>query len=143
MGLLGLVQKTPQVRSDMLVVDAVRVMVDARVGALAIVEGPKIVGVFTERDLMRRVVHEAKDPGSTRLSEVMTSQVQVVTDETSVTAAAALMRTHHIRHLAVVNGNGDYLGMLALRYLLYDLLEELEKKVGDLSSWLMADARGG
>jgi CBS domain-containing protein len=143
MGLLGLAKRTPEVDAGTLVAEAVRVMVEAKVGAIAIVDGRKIVGVFTERDLMRRVVHAGRDPAATRLRDVMTTPVQTVVDETSVPQAATLMRTHHIRHLAVVDGNGDYLGMVALRYLLYDIMAELEKKVGDLNSWVMADAPGG
>ena len=143
MGLLELARKAPQVGPGVSVAHAVSAMVEARVGALAVMDGPKIAGVFTERDLMRRVVEPGKDPHTTVLRDVMTSPVITVTGEMSVATAAALMRKHHVRHLAIVDAQGDYLGMLALRYLLYDILEDLELKVGDLSNWVMADARGG
>lgn len=58
-------------------------------------------------------------------------------------AAAALMRKHHFRHLVVVDEHEKLAGMLALRYLLYDLIDELERDVGDLTSHLLNDGPGG
>lgn len=155
MGLLRLAQGTPEVGPDSSVMAAVRVMTAAKVGALAVTtestshgtsggkSGRKILGVFTERDLMRRVMHERKDPEKTLIREVMTSPVQTVVDETSVSAAAALMRRHKFRHLAIVDGDGAYLGMVALRHLLYDLMDDLERKVGGLEQFIMVDGPGG
>ena len=110
MGLLRLAQETPQVSPDTSVMAAVRVMTAAGVGALAVTTGGRsdgqIVGVFTERDLMRRVVHEHKNPETTLMREVMSSPVRTVTDDISVSEAVALMRRHRFRHLAIVDGNG-------------------------------------
>lgn len=147
MGLLRLAQETPQVSPDTTVMAAVRVMTAAGVGALAVTTGGRadgqIVGVFTERDLMRRMVHERRDPETTVIRDVMTSPVRTVLDNTSVAEAAALMRRHQFRHLAIVDGNGAYLGMVALRHLLYDLMDDLERKVGGLESIIMIDGPGG
>ena len=53
------------------------------------------------------------------------------------------MRTHHIRHLVIVDGDGVFRGVVALRYLLYDMLDNLERKVDDLQGEIMADGPGG
>lgn len=147
MGLLRLAQQTPQVSPDASVMAAVRVMTAAKVGALAVTTGGKsdgqILGVFTERDLMRRVVHESRDPATTLIRDVMTTPVRSVVDATSVSEAAALMRRHKFRHLAIVDAGGAYLGMVALRHLLYDMLDDLERKVGGLESFIMIDGPGG
>jgi CBS domain-containing protein len=143
MGLLRLAQKTPEVGPEDTVAGAVRVMTEDRVGAIAVTEGRKIVGIFTERDLMRRVVYEGKDPATTLVRDAMTKPVWTVKDSTTVAQAANLMRTHHIRHLAILDENGDLVGMVALRYLLYDLLQDLERKVDSLEGYLMADSLGG
>ena len=58
-------------------------------------------------------------------------------------AAAALMRKHHFRHLVVVAEHEKLASMLALRYLLYDLMDELERDVGDLTSHLLNNGPGG
>jgi CBS domain-containing protein len=143
MGLLRLAQETPEVSPAATVGEAVKVMTTRRVGAIAVTSGRKIVGVFTERDLMRRVVFEGRDPATTTVSDVMTSPVRTVPDSTTVAQAAALMREHHIRHLAIVDRQGDLLGMVAGRYLLYHLLDELEQKVDNLHSYIMVDGPGG
>jgi CBS domain-containing protein len=143
MGLLRLAQETAEVSPDTTVLAAVDTMAKERVGAVAVTNGGKIVGVFTERDLMRRVVHEHRDPSTTLVRDVMTSPVRTVSDAMSVSEAATLMRTNHIRHLAIVDEHGNLLGMVALRYLLYDLMDELERKVDGLHSYIMADGPGG
>jgi len=63
--------------------------------------------------------------------------------EAPLLAAAALMRKHHFRHLVVVDEHEKLASMLALRYLLYDLMDELERDVGDLTSHLLNDGPGG
>jgi CBS domain-containing protein len=143
MGLLRLTHRRPEVAPETRVADAVRVMADAQVGAVAVTKGRKIVGIFSERDLMRRVVAEGRDPESTTIQEVMTRPVETVVDSTSVGEAAAIMRARHIRHLAIINGAGEFVGLVAQRHLLYDLMGELELKVDNLEGYLMADGPGG
>ena len=143
MGLMRLVQETPEVSPDVSVLDAVRVMTEAQVGAIAVTSGRKVLGIFTERDLMKRVVHPERDPRVTRIAEVMTSPVETVPNSTSVAEAAAIMRDRHIRHLAVVDPHGDMIGLVAQRYLLYDLMNDLELKVDNLEGFIMADGPGG
>jgi CBS domain-containing protein len=143
MGLLELCKPVPQASPEATVLEAVHTMTELRVGAIAVTVAGKITGVFTERDLMRRVVAQGRDASAIKLRDVMTGPVQYVSDDTSVAKAAALMREHHIRHLAVVDKDGNFEGMVALRYLLYALLDELEDKVGDLYGYLMVDGPGG
>jgi CBS domain-containing protein len=143
MGLLSLCEKPPQVSSTASVLEAVMLMAEQRVGACVIVEDKKLRGVFTERDLMYRVIARGKDPAKTPIGEVMTRNVQTVTEETSVHEAMALMRMNHFRHLPVVGEGGAVLGMVALRYLLYDLMDNLEMKVDEFERLVMEDSRGG
>lgn len=143
MGLLALADATPQMPPETLVAEAVRLMTERNVGSVAITMGKKCVGMFTERDLMRRIVHLGRDPRRTALSDVMSQPVLSVTDGTSIAQAAELMRAHHIRHLAIIGDEGQLQGVVALRHLLYALMDELEAKVGDLEGYLMADAPGG
>ena len=143
MGLLQLAQEAPEVSPETSVMEAVRTMTKRRIGAIAVTKGGRIVGVFTERDLMRRVVNEGRDPETAFMREVMSSPVYTVSDATSRDEAASLMRSHHIRHLVIVDDDGALLGMIGLRYLLYDLMDDLERKVDGLQSYIMADGPGG
>ena len=143
MGLLKLANETAEIGPDALVIDAVHLMFERKVGALAVTEARRCVGIFTERDLLRRVIHAGKDPATTHVKEVMTSPVVSVSDHTSVAEAAGIMRENNFRHLAIADRRGQLEGIVALRYLLYEIMDELEKKVGDLEGYLMADGPGG
>jgi CBS domain-containing protein len=143
MGLLALSHVRAEVTPETSVLDTVKVMSEGEIGAIAVKNGRKIAGIFTERDLMRRVVAKGRDPGTTLVKEVMTSSLETVLDSTPVAKAAALMRLRRIRHLVIVDASGDYLGIVAQRHLLYDLMNELELKVGDLAAFLMTDGSGG
>lgn len=143
MGLSKLIDESPKTGPETTVAEAVKQMSQGNVGSMAIMDGDKIVGIFTERDLMRRVVGEGKDPATTTLKEVMTSPVYSVTDDTSLTVATDLMRKHHMRHLPVLDADGNYVGMLALRHLHNEIMRGLERRVHDLTTWLMADSLGG
>jgi CBS domain-containing protein len=143
MGLLRLTHVRPEVGSETVVLEAARVMSEHNIGAVAVKNGKKVVGVFTERDLLKRVVAAGRDPATTPVREVMTGEVVSVADSTSPAKAAAIMRSHRMRHLVIVDDNGDYLGLLAQRHILYDLMSELALKVNDLTGYLMADGPGG
>ena len=143
MKLLTLAKETIVVRPDVTVADAVTLMTDRAKGSVLVVAVDRLVGIFTERDLMTRVVGRARDPGTTLVAEVMTSPVYTVDDRSTPAVAASIMRHHHMRHLPVLDGQGKVVGMLAMRYLLYDLMDDLERKVDNLEGFLMADAPGG
>jgi CBS domain-containing protein len=143
MGLTRLTHVRPEVTPEASVMETVKVMAEAEIGAIAVKRGAKIVGVFTERDLLKRVVTQGLDPARTRVEAVMTTELITVFDSTSVAQAAAIMRERRMRHLVVVDQQGEYLGMLAQRHLLYDLMNDLSMKVDDLSGYLMADGPGG
>jgi CBS domain-containing protein len=125
------------------VVVAARAMNERQVGAAAVVDDGEVAGVVTERDVLKKIVVPGRDPAKTSVREIMTSPALSVGLKTSVAAAAELMRKHHIRHLIVLDDGGKLVGMLALRYLLYDLMDDLERKVGDLETYMMTDGPGG
>ena len=84
-----------------MVIDAVRQMVDANVGALLVTERERIVGIVTERDYLRRVALEGRSSASTPVRDIMTSPLIVVEPETPVAETMALMTDRRIRHLPV------------------------------------------
>jgi CBS domain-containing protein len=144
MGLIRLGNKPPlTVVPEDTVARAARAMIERGVGAATILEAGVVIGVVTERDVMRKIVAADRDPNVTFVRDIMTSPVLTVNLKTTVAEAAKLMREHHIRHLVVLDEHGKLAGMLALRYLLYDLMDDLERNVGDLMGHMMIDAPGG
>ncbi len=85
--------------------DAVDALVEHRVGAVLVENEEGLIdGIFTERDLLRRVVHARRDPDTTPISMAMTREVRFVSPGTTVEAALALMHVNRFRHLLVMDG---------------------------------------
>lgn len=144
MGMIRLGNKPPlTVGPDDTVRKAARAMNDRNVGAAAVVNGDQVLGVVTERDVMRKVVASGRNADDTSVRAIMSSPALSVGLKTSVEDAAAMMREHHIRHLVVLDAQGKLVGMLALRYLLYDLMDDMQRNVGDLVGYIMTDGPGG
>jgi CBS domain-containing protein len=125
------------------VLEAINVMVKNRVGAVAIVEQGLLKGIFTERDVMIRVVQARRKPETTRMSEVMTSPVQTIPANTSIDDALANMLEQHIRHLPITDATGRILGMLSIRNLLQRRVEDLSHELEAVDAYLTADGIGG
>ncbi len=143
MRLLRLTHERPEVTPEVSVRETARIMAESHIGAIAVRKGATIVGVFSERDLVKRVVAEGRDPVTTRVGEVMNTNIVTVLDSDSVDSAAAAMRGRHVRHAVIVDRTDKYLALLSERHLLYDVMNALEAKVGDLSGYVMNDALGG
>ncbi len=100
--------------------EAVRVMNQNGVGALLVVDGERPVGMFSERDVLRRIVDAGRDPNTTRVAEVMTGNPVVVEPSTTVEQAMGIMTQRRCRHLPVVEA-GRVTGMVS---------------IGDLTRWV-------
>lgn len=99
---------------SMTVRTAATIMKDKRVGAMMVVEQGQLVGVFTERDALCRVVAEGRDATTTTLGEVMTASPQTVSPDATFSSALELMHENRFRHVPVVE-NGKPIGMVSVR----------------------------
>lgn len=94
------------------VYDAARVMNEQRIGAVVVTDGDRAVGIFTERDVLNRIVAAGLDPVKTQVEKVMTSPMACCRRDTSVEDCKAVMSQKRIRHLPVVEG-GKLYGMIS------------------------------
>ena len=117
---------THSVEADALVVECVRKMTDNKIGALTVMDSGKLVGIFTERDALSRVLAAGRDPRDTRVVEVMTTDPCCATPEMTVGDAMELVTKRQFRHLPIV-ANGKVQALLSS---------------GDLTHWLGKN-RGG
>ncbi|HZC21923.1 MAG TPA: CBS domain-containing protein, partial [Candidatus Binatia bacterium] len=92
-------QDTYQAELGQSVLETVRAMVERNIGAVPVLHNGKLVGIFSERDLMRRVVAEGRDPQSTCMAEVMTDDPLTIRTDEELAECMALMRRHGFRHL--------------------------------------------
>ncbi len=102
------------VHLDASALEAAQLMNEHKIGALLVMDQDRIVGMFTERDVLRRIVAEERSPSRTRVAEVMTTEVVCCTPQTRLDEARAAMKNRRIRHLPVRDGDGGLLGMISI-----------------------------
>ncbi len=115
--------------------DAAQVMNDAGTGSVLVEDGGRIVGIFTERDLMRRVVAVDKLAGATAVGEVMTTALVTATPEATLADCGQLMSERRIRHLPVMDGD-QVLGVVTTGDLLAHELAEKSAKIQHLEDFV-------
>lgn len=121
------------------VLDASRTMVAEGVGCVMIVDAEGApLGIFTERDLMSRVVVEGRDPATLQVREVMTRELLCAGPEDKVVELRRALRTKHVRHLPVVE-DGRLIGVLSLRDLLRSDLAQTRVEVDALQEYIQGD----
>jgi CBS domain-containing protein len=112
------------VGKDATVLQAALLMNEHHIGSLVVLDDDRVVGIFTERDVLRRIVAERRDPATTRVAEVMTTDVYCCTPQTSLDEARAAIRDRRVRHLPVCGEGGRLAGLVS---------------IGDLNAWQAAD----
>ena len=117
------------------VLQAVEKMNDERIGAVLVCVSGEMVGIFTERDVLCRVVGEGRDPASTKVVEVMTQEVVAVKSTTSVEEAMAVFTEKRFRHLPVVD-DGELKGLVSSGDLTRRVSRNQEGHIQDLMNFI-------
>jgi CBS domain-containing protein len=121
-------QKLAVVKPDETVREGARKMVASNVAAMLVVDaGGKLVGIFTERDMLRRVVAEGRDPDRTEVAKVMTARPHVVSPDTTGVEAMRIMQERRVRHLPVA-ADGRALGIVSIRDFLGAEADEVRRE---------------
>jgi CBS domain-containing protein len=123
------------VSSDESVRDAAQYMTDRRVGAVSVLDGTRLVGILSERDVMGRVVARQLDPDRTRVGEVMTKDLVVAQWDESHEEGLRRMKQAGCRHLPVVEGD-RLVGMVSQRDLLQIDLSEKDEEIRWLNAYI-------
>jgi CBS domain-containing protein len=123
------------VQQDNSVLDAVRYMTEYRIGAVTVLSEGDVVGIFSERDVMTRVVVGRLDSHSTKVGEVMTKKVAVLDEDCTYKDALAIMEQLHIRHLPVMAGK-RLTGCVSIRELREVEVEAREAEVEFLDDYI-------
>ncbi len=123
------------VQPQQIVREVAKFMTEARVGAVPVIEGDRLVGVFSERDLMTRVVAPGLNPDTTTVGSVMTKDIVVADGDETTEACLSRMKQLHVRHLPVVSGN-KLVGMLSVRNLLMVEATQKEEEIKWLNAYI-------
>jgi CBS domain-containing protein len=117
------------------VANAARVMAERHVGAVPVLDGERLVGVFSERDILTRVVAEERDPRVTLVGDVMTSHLVVARVDESYDTCLSRMQQAHVRHLIVLD-DGRLAGMLSVRDLLAADIDDKQEAITLLNAYV-------
>jgi len=107
-------QDVLEIEAEAPVLEAVRQMVDANVGSLLVKQDGAVAGIVSERDYLRRVARDGPTGDEVTVGEIMSSPLIVVSPETSIDECMALMTDRRIRHVPVVEGGGDVVGIVSI-----------------------------
>lgn len=125
--------------SSISALDAAKAMHEAHVGALLVTdERGRPCGIFTERDLMVRVVVAGKDPARTKVGEAMTREIFSTTPDRPIPEVARELQSRHVRHLPVIE-NEKVVGLLSLRDLLRETLNVQRREMEALEAYIQSD----
>ena len=128
-------RETFLVQSEMSAQEAAQYMVDKNVGAVPVVNGTALVGVLSERDLVRRILMQGRDWTKTKVADVMTADPLTVNSTEELQECMVLMKRHGFRHLPVCDG-GKLEGFVSMRDLLLHDLDEKEIEMRMMRSYI-------
>lgn len=117
------------------VYDAISLMADHGVGSLLVMDGEKIVGIITERDYARKVILKGRSSETTKVEEVMSTDVITATAEQGVNECMSLMTEKRIRHLPVVAGN-RVIGMISIGDLVQAIISDQQLEIEQLENYI-------
>ncbi len=124
-----------QVAPSASVFDALKLLATHSVGALAVIEQGKLVGIFSERDYTRKVALEGKNSRETLVANIMTRNVITVAPTAGTRQCMSLMSTHKIRHLPVMQG-AQVLGLISIRDIMDDIIADHEQTISHLQTYI-------
>ena len=124
-----------KVRPDQSVLEAIKVLAEQDVGAAIVMTGDRLAGIFSERDYTRKVVLKGRSSDATRVEEIMTANVVVVSPRTRARECMQLMTEKNIRHLPVVD-EGRVIGMVSIRDIVGDIIADQDFTIEQLEHYI-------
>ncbi len=123
------------IRPEAPVLDAIRLMADAHVGAVLVMDGPQLVGILSERDYARKVVLQGRSSADTPVRDIMTPRVIVTVSSDTSDHCMQVMTDHRIRHLPVVDGD-DVVGVVSIGDLVKAVIEDQKAELDSLQRYI-------
>jgi CBS domain-containing protein len=124
-----------KVTPELSVLDAIKVLAAENIGAAVVMSGDRLAGILSERDYTRKVILKGRSSDSTRVEEIMTPNVVVVSPRTKTRDCMALMTEKGIRHLPVVD-EGRVVGMVSIRDIVGDIIADQDFTIEQLEHYI-------
>lgn len=123
------------IRPEAPVLDAIRLMAEAHIGAVLVMDGPRLVGILSERDYARKVVLQGRSSSDTPVSEIMTSNVLTTWSLDTSDRCMQTMTEHRIRHLPVIDGD-EVVGIVSIGDLVKAVIEDQQAELESLQRYI-------
>ncbi len=123
------------IRPEAPVLDAIRLMAEAHIGAVLVMDGPRLVGILSERDYARKVVLQGRSSSDTLVSEIMTSNVLTTWSLDTSDRCMQTMTEHRIRHLPVIDGD-EVVGIVSIGDLVKAVIEDQQAELDSLQRYI-------
>ncbi len=123
------------IRPEAPVLDAIRLMAEAHIGAVLVMDGPRLVGILSERDYARKVVLLGRSSSDTPVSEIMTSNVLTTRPLDTSDRCMQMMTEHRIRHLPVIDGD-EVVGVVSIGDLVKTVIEDQRAELDSLQRYI-------
>ena len=124
-----------KVAPELSVLEAIKILASENIGAAVVMSGDRLAGIFSERDYTRKVILKGRSSDSTRVEEIMTPNVVVVSPRTKTRDCMALMTEKKIRHLPVVD-EGRVVGMVSIRDIVSDIIADQDFTIEQLEHYI-------
>ena len=131
-------QQVHSIAPDAMVMEALKIMADKNVGALAVIENAQVIGVISERDYARKVVLQGRSSVGTPVRAIMSSPVVTADSQQSVERCMEVMTNSHLRHLPVVQ-DGKLIGLLSIGDLVKEAIAEQAELIRQLEQYIRGE----
>ncbi len=118
------------------VLRALEIMAQYDVGALPVIDGKRLIGVFSERDYSRKVILQGKASKETKVSEIMSGDAVHVRPEARIEECMAIMTEKHVRHLPILDNDEKVIGIISIGDVIKELLSQKEFIIGQLENYI-------
>ena len=129
-------RKLATIAPDQTIYEALKVMAEHDVGALLVMEGRYLRGVFSERDYARKVILRGKSSIDTKVSDIMSGRVAYVTLDRTVEECLAIMTEKHFRHLSVLSDSHNVVGIISIGDLIKEVISQQQFIIKQLESYI-------
>ena len=129
-------KKLAYVAPEQTVLQALQIMAENEVGALVVLEGDRLAGIFSERDYARKIILRDRTSANTLVREIMTSKVVCVTPDRTVEECMAIMTEKRFRHLPVIDENQKLLGIISIGDVVKEMISEQQFIISQLENYI-------
>jgi CBS domain-containing protein len=133
--LMGKGKEIWSVSPDASVFEALRIMAEKDIGAMPVMQGERLVGIFSERDYARKVILKGKSSKNMRVGEIMSTQLVVITPDRTTEEGLALMTAKHVRHLPVIEDR-KLVGFVSIGDLVKSVIDEQKQLLDKMEQYI-------